>query len=172
MGQPRLLLLRETGHVGAAQNIGAVLVITAVRNRDADLVQHRRPTQKARVVFVLRTTRVEQLPEQFERRRLDALRLASIDLIAPAELAHRRLAHIVMVKAPDQVVEHAQAQRAAGISHALDTELGKHRAQDRQPARQHRQTVGRQPLERHRRRRPRANHQGAQGLQAVPGDSS
>jgi len=40
--QARLLLLGKAGHVGLRQDVGRVLVITGVSDRDADLVQARR----------------------------------------------------------------------------------------------------------------------------------
>ena len=44
--------------------------------------------------------------------------------------------------APEQVVEDAQAQRAADRIDALDVELDHRRGHDRQPGRQHRRALG------------------------------
>ena len=43
--QTMLIGLGETAQVGVGQQIGAVLVIAAMGDSQADLVQHRRPAQ-------------------------------------------------------------------------------------------------------------------------------
>ena len=50
-----------------------------------------------------------------------------------------------MLDAPEQVIEHAVAQRAVGNLHRLDAELLHHRVHDRHAAGQHRRAIGPQP---------------------------
>ena len=76
-----------------------------------------------------------------ERQRLDALGLRRIDVVAAHELRHRHLAHVAMLHAAEQVVEHAVAQRAVGDLHRLEAELVEHGAHDRDAAGQHRRAV-------------------------------
>ena len=45
--EPPLLLAREAGHVGVGEDVGRVLVVRALRDRHADLVQPRGPVEEA-----------------------------------------------------------------------------------------------------------------------------
>ena len=58
-------------------------------------------------------------------------------MVAAHELRDRRLAHVVVHDAAEQVVEHAVAQRRLGDRHRLDVELVEHRVHDREAAGQH-----------------------------------
>ena len=71
-----------------------------------------------------------------------AVSLPTIDLIAGHELADRGIAHVVMMEAAEQVVEHAEAQRPVGVGHVLEIEFLEDRAHDRDAAGQDRQPVG------------------------------
>ena len=52
-----------------------------------------------------------------------ALGLRHVDVEALLQRAHRGIAHVVMVEAAKQVVEHAEAQRPVGVGHVLEIEF-------------------------------------------------
>jgi len=54
------------------------------------------------------------------RERRDAPRLRAVDAVAMRELADRHVAHVVMLAASEQVVQHAMPQRALRRIHAID----------------------------------------------------
>ena len=123
-----------------------MLVIAGMRQRNADLVQARRPDQEAqvRVVGIVLRFR-QQLPEQARRRAHDPRRLLVIDFVASHEKLHRGFAQVVMVISAEQVVEHAEAERTLREHHLLERELLENRRHDGQAARQHGHPVGAQP---------------------------
>jgi len=102
--QACLVHAREARHVGVADNVGAVLVVARMRDRNADLVHQRGPAQEA-VIVVVRIAHVGlELAEQMAGRVGHLLRLAHIHAIAPHESVDRGVAQVVMVVAPEQVV--------------------------------------------------------------------
>ena len=69
---------------------------------------------------------------------LHARGLRGVHVVAAHELRDGRLAHVVVLHAAEQVVEHAVAQRRLGHGHLLDVELVEDRVHDREAAGQHR----------------------------------
>ena len=53
----------------------------------------------------------------------DALSLIDLDLIPAHELANRCVPHVVVVEAPQEIVEHSETQSTVGMGHALDFEF-------------------------------------------------
>ncbi len=133
---------REAGHISVRGDIGGMLMIAAVRDGHADLVEPGGPAQQREIVVAALIARLRELRQQAQRGTPHALRLGAVDAIAPHELVDRDGAHILMVRAAQQVVKHAEAQRAVGDVHPLDVQFGEHAQHDRQAAGQHRYAVG------------------------------
>ncbi|MCY1230365.1 hypothetical protein D9M72_427750 [compost metagenome] len=108
-------------------------------------MQTRGPAQQRQVVFAPFVGGIRELGQQRLRGAAHTPCLRTVDAVAAHELVDRDGAHILMMAAPQQVVEHAQAQRAVSDVHAVDVEFGEHAQHDRQPARQHRDAVRLQP---------------------------
>ena len=68
---------------------------------------------------------------------MHAAGLVRVHVIALHELAHGFVALVVLDVAAQQVVQHAQPQRAVARVHDLDAQLVEQRAHDGQPAGQH-----------------------------------
>ena len=142
--EPLLLLAREAGHVGIAEDVGAVLVEAQVRHGVADLVQQRRP----RDVALDRARRDARRPAvEFARERRDALGVRAVDVVAIEERRDRGHAAVAVLAPAQEVVEHAEPQRAADRIDARDVELGDRGRHHREPAREHRRPLGLEALE-------------------------
>ena len=102
-------------------------------------MQARGPRKKLNITFTRFTAL--KLSQCRQGRTLNPLNLITFNLIAPAKLGDGGIAHVMVMKPPEQIVEHAQAQSTIGISHALDAQLLKNRRHDRNTARHHRQTI-------------------------------
>ena len=83
-----------------------MLVIGALRDRDADLVQLRRPVEEIGGTLERLVVGGELLPQRLRKVR-HALRLGAIDVVAARELLHRHLADVAVVHAPQGVPENA-----------------------------------------------------------------
>ena len=66
---------------------------------------------------------VDGAPEECGREIADAKGLGAIDAVARDESLDRRRAGVLVDRAPEEVVEHAEAQRAADRVDAFDPEL-------------------------------------------------
>ena len=106
-----LVLAREAGHVGVGDDVGAVLVVALVRDREADLVQTRGPGEEGGRALALQLPFLAALPEEIERGALHAAGLHAVDGVALAHAADRELAQVLVADAADEVPEHALAQR-------------------------------------------------------------
>ncbi len=91
--------------------------------------------------------------------------------IALHELAHRGVAHVFVVGAAQQVVQHAGAQGAIGDGHALDTQFVEHRAHDGQPTREHRHAIGLEAVQTQISGTTRLDHHCAEPVQRVARDA-
>ena len=120
--QQTLLFAREARHIGVFEQIRAVLVMARMRDIEADLVQARRPSEQPRRQRIIELPGVCDLREQPEGGALDALGLRQIDLVAGLHGAHGALAGVLMVDAPDEVVEQSVAHRPISDLHAFDAE--------------------------------------------------
>ncbi len=141
-GEPRLIGLRKTRHVRVRGDIGRMLVVAAVRDRHADLVQARGPAQQRQIVLAPLVGRLGKLRQQPLRGLTHTRGLGTVDAVAAHELIDRDRAHVLVMAAAEQVVQHAQPQRAVGDVHAVDIELGKDTQHDRQPTGQDGNPVG------------------------------
>ena len=113
----------KPGHVGVGQDVGRVLVVLRVRHRQADFGQARRPVEQQPVGSALPVRRIAS--KIFSASEPHALGLRRVHVVAAHELRHGRLAHVAVLHAAEQVVEHAVAQRALGHRHVLDVQLGR-----------------------------------------------
>ncbi len=85
------------------------------------------PHQKLRSGIIRFACRRHQLLQQAECGLRHARSLTPIYLIALHEAIDRRLAHVVMVVAPQLVVQHTQTQSAIGKLHVLQIQLIEYR---------------------------------------------
>ncbi len=119
--QHLLLLPRETGDVRILQHVGAVGVVLAVGNRQANLVQAGGPAQHARVVVVqlpcLGDLLVQAQGGGFHPRGLDF-----VDAVALGQRRHRQIARVVVAAAAKHVVQDAFAHRRLADDQALQAQ--------------------------------------------------
>ncbi len=140
-GEARLLHAREARHVRVRQHVGRMLVVLRVLDRQPDLGEPRRPLEQLPVgVFLALGARRQRVVDHV-RQIAQPFGLRRIDVVAAHELRHGDLAHVAMLDATEQVIEHAVAQRAFRHLHRLDAELVEYRAHDRHAAGQHRRAV-------------------------------
>ena len=124
-----------------------MLVVRGLRDRNADLMQLRRPREEHRHALDARVLALEP-GQQHLREVADALRLRPVDLVAARELLDRHLADVAMVHASEEVPEDAVAQRPLRHRHLDERELREHPGHDGDAARQHRNAVLAKPGER------------------------
>lgn len=171
-GEDVFLLLGESGHVAVGDDVGAVPLITAVGDREPDLVKPRCPRQHpSRLVLVERPRFVARL-EEIERGALDARGLFVVDAVLLRIGADGAIADVLVVDAAEQVVEHAFAQCAGRRLHALDRERAEDGAQDRDAAGDHRLTFLPESGDVDLLRASRFDQSFAEPLQTVPGDDA
>ena len=120
-------------------------MILGVLDRQADLGEPGRPLEHQAVDVVVALGAGGEPVVDLQRQAPDSFGLRGVDVIAPHELRHRRLAHVAVLHAAEQVIQHAVTQRALRHLHRLDAELVERRAHDGEPARQHRRAVRPQP---------------------------
>ncbi len=122
-GQELLLLAREAGDVGVLEHVGAMHVVLAVRDRQAEsrAGARRQPSISAVVVV--------ERPALAPPGRTGAARCAStraacavVDAVALHQRRHRGIARIVVAAAAEHVVEHAFAHRRLADHHALQAQ--------------------------------------------------
>ena len=73
--------------------------------------------------------------------------MVGVDVVAPHEIGDGRLANVVGVNAPQEVVQQAFAQGAVGHGHAVDPECIEDGGRDGQPAGKNRRPLGVDRLE-------------------------
>ena len=160
-----LLGTREAGQVHVLEQVAAVLVVLAVGDVHADLVQESAPAKqpggggarqaagRARIVAAYsRCVRgspgkvLGEVPGDL----LEDLRhggghtpgVAGVDVVAPHEIGDRRFANVVGVNASQEVVQQAFPQGAVGHGHTVDPERIDDGGRDGQPPGQHRCPLG------------------------------
>ena len=111
-------------------------MVRVVRDRQAHFVQVGGPAQRGAQLGALGAFGHHGV-EQRERGVMHAAGLVRVHVIALHELAHGFVALVVLDVAAQQVVQHAQPQRAVARVHDLDAQLVEQRAHDGQPAGQH-----------------------------------
>ena len=80
--------------------------------------------------------------EQAAGQRGDAIRVRAVDAVAVEKRSTVSCASVAVHGSAEQVVEHAQPQRAADRVDPLDAELGDRSAHDGQAAGEHRHALG------------------------------
>jgi len=95
----------------------------------------------------------------------------AIDAPARLELIDGRRADVALDPAAEQIVEHAQAQRAADRVDAVGRELLHRRRHDGEPAREHRCALGLERVQRQAANVSRRDHALAQAQEPVPRDA-
>ena len=139
-----LLGARKPGEIRIAREIGAVLVITAVRDGETDFVQTRRQGQCIDVLWnefpVFR-----HLLETGVCRALDSLGLGLVHVKTGGESAQGSFTRIFVTQPSQQVIEQTLTQSGAGDVHAFDVERLESGAQNRDAAGQDRRSVGAEP---------------------------
>ena len=122
-----LLARGKPRHVGVLQNVRAVFVIPGVRHRKAGLVEQRCPFEPfcGRRIGGGNGARVQR-----NGHRGDARRMRAIDAVTRGELVDGRDTDVAAHLAPEEIVENAEAQRAADRVDAGDAELGERRRHD------------------------------------------
>ena len=166
--------LRETGRIGIVQDVRAVLVVVAVRDAAADLVQLRRPAQLALLArqFSRVAGRVE-LAQQGAGDFPHPARLRRVRAELGGQPLHRRAADVgFSMLAVQQVVQDAMAQCALGCLHLLDLQQVEQRQQHAQAAADHGAPVFLQALELHPVGAARGQQLLLQPVQPVTGDAA
>ena len=140
-----LLLARESRHVRVGEDVSRVLVVGALRDGHADLVQLRSPIEEGCRRFARVGGDVAQQPPCELG---NALGLRGVDVVAVRELLHGHVADVAVVHAPEEVPEDAVAQRPFGDRHLIEVELGEDAGHDRRTSGDHRHAVLAQPVDR------------------------
>ena len=96
----------------------------------------------------------------------------AVDVVALGEAFDRDRAAVALHGAAQEVVEHAQAQRAADGIDARHLEFGHRRGHDREPARQHRRALRLDAVQGQPRHVAGADHALAQPREAVGRDAA
>ena len=94
--------------------------------------------------------------------------MAAVDLVAVQKTLDGELSSVAVYGSAEQIVEHAQPQRAADRVDPLDVELGDRRAHDGQAACEHRHALGLERVELEPCRIAGANQALASGGRARP----
>ena len=119
-----------------------MLVVGGMGDRNSYLVQQARPPEHQQLCF-------RRFDDQFRlqprREPGHPLGLRHIDVVTAHELRDRHLAHVMVLHPPEQVVEHALAQRPLRHIERVDAELGEYRRHDRQPPGEDGRTIVAQP---------------------------
>ena len=146
--QQRLHLARESGHVAVLEDVGAVLVVAGVGDRETDLVHPRRPLEHLGTELGVELPGRARPLEEGERGLLHALRLRVVDLVARRDGRDAAVARVLVRRPVEQLVDDSLAQRAAGRLQHLDPELLEGGEQDRDAAREDRRPVFLEPGQR------------------------
>ena len=99
--------------------VGAVLVVVIVGNVQPDFMHLGRPAQQFTPYTVLEAPRLGHLIESAQRLAFNPCRLFAIDVVTVHQRAEGALTHVFVVMAAQQVIEHAFAQGAVTVIHAL-----------------------------------------------------
>ena len=147
-----------------------MLVVLAVGDVHANLVQHRGPAQQPPGAEARQ--RPAPLFEDSCRRVGDAAAVGLIDVVALDQVGHGGVANVLRVHAAEQVVQQALAQGAVRDSHLLDAERLEDGRHDGHTAGKHRRAL-RIEREQIQAVRPSGRQQAVlQGGQAIAGDAA
>jgi hypothetical protein len=132
-GEHALLRDRESGDVRMLQHVGAVHLVLAVRDRQAEFVQARGAHQHPAIVGAELPVAADAI-EQLRGGRGDALGLGRVDAVALHQRQHRGVAGIVGAATAEHVMQHALAQRGLAHAHAFQAERRERGFQHQQAA--------------------------------------
>ncbi|RMQ45641.1 hypothetical protein ALQ04_05436 [Pseudomonas cichorii] len=122
--------------------VGAVLVVVIVGDIEPHFMHLGGPAQQLGVDVVFHFPGFCDLLQSMQRLALNASGLFQVDMVAIHQRAERAFAHVFMVMAAQQVIQHAFTQRAFAVIHALEFEGVEDRLQNRQAGREDRAAVG------------------------------
>jgi hypothetical protein len=165
-----LALPREARHVGVLDEVGAVALVAGVGQGEAYLVEAGGPAQPHARGLELELPLGGDVGEQGAGGPLDRGGVAGVDVVALGHRADGEVAGVLVAQAPDEVVEHALAERAVGVLHAGDAERAKDGAGDGEAAGEHGRAIGAEADEAGARDVAGATEAGAEGVEAVGGD--
>ena len=110
-------------------------MIPRVCDGQADLVQPRGPGQQVQRILGIGMLVEGELAQQVDRQVLDPVRLLAVHMVAFHELRDGRVPHVMVVEAPEQVVQDALPHGAGGRLHASHLQLGEDGGHDGEAAR-------------------------------------
>ena len=137
------------------QDVRAVLVKPEMRDRHADLVQRGGPLQQGHVA---RLGAGKRAAIKMRGQRRHAGGVGAVDRVATDEVLDGDAADVRVDGPAEQIVEHAEAQRAADRIDALDLEFVHGRGHDRQAAGQDGRALRLERMQRQARDVPRGEH--------------
>ena len=121
--------------------IGAVLVVMIVGNVQPHFMHLGRPAEQFTPDAVLEVPGLGHLIKGTQGLAFNPGCLLAVDVVAVHQRAQGALTHVFMVMTAQQVVEHAFAQCAITVVHALQFKGIEHRFKNRQPGREDGATV-------------------------------
>ena len=113
-----------------------MLVIAAVGDIPATLVQQRGPVQPLRGRFAIQLRRELVLVEQGIQRLLNQPGMLDLDMVALGQRSHGSIADVLVVDAPQQIVQQAFTQGAVRNPHGFDAQRHEAGLNDGQTARE------------------------------------
>jgi hypothetical protein len=117
-----LVFAGEAGQVRVLDQVGAMLVVVVVGDVQAHFMHLGGPAEQFAPDTVFQIPILGHLIERMQGLALDPHRLFQIDVVALHQRGQGALAHVFVVMATQQVVEHAFTQRAFTMVHALQFE--------------------------------------------------
>ncbi len=166
-----LVAPRKARHLRVGDDVAPVLVIAAVADRLADLVQARRPVEEALGIRHRQVPPPGDLLEELLRRDRHPPRLLLVDVVTLAVGADRLVADVLLPDAAEEIEDEALLQRPLGGVHALEPEAREEREEDRHPGGQNRRAIGGHPREIDRVHGSRRDQRLAQTLEPLLGDA-
>ena len=146
-GHHLLVFARKARQVRVLDQVGTVLVVVIVGNIQPDFMDFRRPSQQIAPVALLQVPCCGHLVEGVQRLALHARGLALVDVVALHQRVQGAFTHVLVVMAAQQVEQHAFAQGAVAVVHALQLEGVEDRLEDGQARREDGPPIGLDPFE-------------------------
>lgn len=125
-GQHLLLVAGEACQIGVAGDVGAVFMVLAVGDQQADFVEARRPLQHIQVSVVVQLPVDGDFLEERHGGALDAVGVLDVDGPAARHAVDASPPYVGVLDAADQIVKHAFPERQVRDVHSLDAEKIEH----------------------------------------------
>ncbi|RTZ78424.1 MAG: hypothetical protein DSZ01_05410, partial [Gammaproteobacteria bacterium] len=148
-GEQPLRLPREPRQVGVGEDVGAVLVVAAVGDGQAEFVQTGRPLQQLPVFRLFQVPVAAHLLQQVQRGGRHPFALGLVQAVALYQCLHRPVARIVVLDAAQQLIEQTFSQGEVRNAHLLDIEGLEHGAEHRETTGEYRPAIVAQRRELH-----------------------